>query len=216
MPAVGIVSDLIVGRLFFDFYGNGFSENHYFNTTDYASAKADLALIAEARGALMPLNCNMVRATVSTLATTGDASWLTLTAKMYSGVLLDAEMTRESCNDPVMGLLFRFEDGLGLHTNRGVHCVRDGTIADFNKTLTPSAVAVGGPYPAVADAMTSADAWGNYLALVRDKTVKAKKLFVTPANWDLESYNAWVYSKTAKFPVGKSILVMKGKSAKAI
>jgi hypothetical protein len=207
---VGTVADLIFGRIHFDYRGIGFSQGYALNQTDYALAKTDFAKIVEARASLMPLGCNVVRALVSRAAVDGDADWLTLTTKMSSGVLIDAEMTREACNDPIVGYLYRFQDGLGNHTNHGVHCLRDSFVADFTKTVAVVIPPVNGPYVAIADTVAAGDALGTYLGLVRDLTVKASPLGTTPETWTLYSYNEFVFSKIYKAEVGKSVLTPKG------
>lgn len=150
----------------------GWSESFLINSIDYAAAKTKLATICDYRSAILAAEFEITHATVSKSLIKGDSA---VPADYEPApVLLAAEVSIETCNNPGVGLLYRFDTGTGKHSNRIIRGVRDGWILN-------NAAQFGSAYITVFTGVGSRPAFGTAMGTALDafiKTVAANTVFI--------------------------------------
>lgn len=217
------VQNYMEGKIFINYGGDeggGFSEIVKQNVTDYATANTNLGLITTERAHLLPYNAQVVHATNSLKAVKNDSS--IPTGYSSQPILLDAEAdatTDSLCNDRDVGLLFRFDTGVGKQQNKLLRMIRDSwveddvtslTLADINAPFTPAVTA-----PADASALAIAN-YMNTLAyytaffnpgLYQFDPLPAAKTF----GWDVLPWTQVQYVRVGNRQMGRGYSVRKSR-----
>lgn len=180
-------------RVGINYFTNGWTEIYNLRTAVLATAKKMAGFICAARARILPVGFSIKRNPMLSLALQfKDGVPVFGQFASYTGeVLLDLDDTTPEadfvstpiCNNPNVGLLYRYDCANGQYAYRAVRGLRDSWVADFTKSFTAQTTYYVNPdftlpntgnnspyanFNALVAPFKISDALGVYLSTVRD------------------------------------------------